>query len=556
MKKIICIIVCVVFWNCGGDSGLRIESTSDMSSASSVEKNRGNYPGFSKAIKKTSGNFDFFDGFFDKHPENINTASYTFDTEQTDDLGNVSTEKVSTTAYVNYGGMPSQVFALRDKYNVVNVHLSWDPDESYANREDLKFFLCNIDNMNDIKPIEGIDYMPVDGLKCSAESNMCAVDLSEWSKGEKNITLDVNVDQFNKNIKVGLCMQYATYWPVVYDALEVKVYDTQKFNVTLAYVGAEDHNIRKKIENRIKQTLNRAGVEIDFKQEITYRIPEDFQEESYRTRQLPKDYLYVEVDSKGAKSGCYANVRDDLFWLKSKVESDIGYGKNERRTAVILNKPTVKFWTLDKKYRPCTENLEDWPRDDGHHFYKVGILNNSEYNECQRKYPNSGEVYYGYNRDVGKMGWFNNFLQSIDGEISSYIDPKCHVLVDLDRLGSPNWKYDDTKAQRYYRTLIPSDALGIAMAAQLVGGRTGVMSFNPPDDEVVFVHELTHLCGLVDVKNPKDNLMYESNSGGTDLGNLPLRVKESSGTEQQWDCLHDEKYAEGCYDKAFRLLNF
>jgi len=61
---------------------------------------------------------------------------------------------------------------------------------------------------------------------------------------------------------------------------------------------------------------------------------------------------------------------------------------------------------------------------------------------------------------------------------------------------------------------------------------------------------------LVDVKNPKDNLMYESNSGGTDLGNLPLRVKESSGTEQQWDCLHDEKYAEGCYDKAFRLLNF
>lgn len=351
-------------------------------------------------------------------------------------------------------------------------------------------------------------------------------------------------------------MQYATYLPVVYDALEVRVYDMQTFNVTLAHVGSKNDDIKDKIKNRIDETLSHAGVEINFSQEITYRVPDDFEDISYRMRQLPKDYLYVSVDSKSTGSNCYNNVGDDLFWLKSKVESDIGYGKNERRTAVILNKPTVKFWTINKNYRPCTENLEDWPRDDGHHFYRVGILNNSKYNECQRNFPNSGEVYYGYNRDVGKMGWFNNFLQSIDGEISSYIDPQCHVLVDLDRFGSPNWKDDDTKAQRYYRTLIPSDALGIAMAAQSVGGRTGVVSFNPPDDEVVFVHELTHLCGLVDVENPKDNLMYKNNNEGTNLGNLPLRVKKASGTEQQWDCLHDEKYAEGCFDKAFRLLNF
>jgi hypothetical protein len=556
MKKIICILVCAVFWNCGGDSGLRITSESELSSNSSREKNRGNYPGFFEPTTKPSSNSSFFDGFFDRHSDAIKEITYDFDIEQTDGVGNVSNKRISTNAYVNYGGIASQVFALHDKYNVVNVHLSWDPEESYANRENLKFFLCNIDNINDIKPIDGIDYTPVDGLRCSIESNMCAIDLSDWSKGEKNITLEVNVDQHNENVKIGLCMQYAAYLPVVYDALEVRVYNTQTYNVTLAHVGKEDNGIKTKIENRIKETLNRAGVEIDFNQEITYRIPEDFEDVSYRIRQLPKDYLYVEVDSKGAESSCYreAGIGDDLFWLKSKVESDIGYGKNERRTAVILNKPSVKFWTLDGDYCPCIKNLEDWPRNDGFHTYIVGVLNNGKYNECQQKYPNSGEVYYGYNRTEGKMGWFNNFSQPIDGEISSYINPECHVLVDLDRMGSPNWK--DDKAQRYYRTLIPSGALGVAMRAQFVGGRTGLMSFNPPDDEVVFVHELTHLCGLADVSNPQDNLMYESNKGGTKLGNIPLNVKESSDTEQQWDCLHDDKYADGCHDKSHRLLNF
>lgn len=556
MKKIICILASILFWNCGGESGVRITTESNPSSNSSTEKNRGDYPGFFVHTGKKDRGIDFFDGFFDRHPEKVYSFSYEFNAEQEDQLGSISVEKTRTTAYVDYGGEASQVFALRDKYNIVKVHLSWNPDENYANREDLKFFLCNIDDLNDIKPIEDVGYESVDGLKCSIESNKCSIDQGNWSNGSIDITLEVNVNQHNKNEKVGLCMQYATYLPVVYDALEVRVYDMQTFNVTLAHVGSKNDDIKDKIKNRIKETLSHAGVEINFSQEITYRVPDDFEDISYRMRQLPKDYLYVSVDSKSTGSNCYNNVGDDLFWLKSKVESDIGYGKNERRTAVILNKPTVKFWTINKNYRPCTENLEDWPRDDGHHFYRVGILNNSKYNECQRNFPNSGEVYYGYNRDVGKMGWFNNFLQSIDGEISSYIDPQCHVLVDLDRFGSPNWKDDDTKAQRYYRTLIPSDALGIAMAARSVGGRTGVMSFNPPDDEVVFVHELTHLCGLVDVENPKDNLMYKNNNKGTNLGNLPLRVKDASGTEQQWDCLHDEKYAEGCFDKAFRLLNF
>jgi hypothetical protein len=557
MKKIICIIVCVVFWNCGGDAGFRIgDTTSDITSNSSTEKNRGNYPGFFESSQKPINKDDFFDGFFDRHPENIKNASYTFDTERTDDLGNVSVEKVSTSAYVNYGGLPSQVFALQDKYNVVNVHLSWNPDENYANREDLKFFLCNIDNMNEIKPIEGIDYISVDGLNCSAASNMCAIDLSEWSKGEKNIILDVNVNQYNKNVKIGLCMQYATYWPVVYDALEIKVYETQTFNVTLAHVGNVNGGIKEKIENRIKETLYRAGVEIDFTKEITYRIPEDFENDLYKIRQLPKKYLYVKVGSKGSESSCYKDVGDDLFWLRSKVQSDIGSGKNERRTAVILNQPTVKFWTIGKNYYPCTRNLEDWPKNDGFHTYTVGILNNEKYSKCQQKYPNSGNVFYGYNRDDGRMGWFNIYGQSIDDEISSYIDPECHVLVDLSRMGSPNWEYNDTGAQKYYRTLIPSGALGIVMAAQSVGGRTGLMSFNPPDDEVVFVHELTHLCGLADVVKSKDNVMYQSNNGGTKLGNLPLRVKDDSGIEQQWDCLHDEKNAEGCSYKAYRLLNF
>ena len=56
--------------------------------------------------------------------------------------------------------------------------------------------------------------------------------------------------------------------------------------------------------------------------------------------------------------------------------------------------------------------------------------------------------------------------------------------------------------------------------------------------------------------------MYQSKKNGTFLGNIPLKAnlsdkdKTGSGVEQQWDCLHDEKNADGCLDKAYRLLNF
>jgi len=78
----------------------------------------------------------------------------------------------------------------------------------------------------------------------------------------------------------------------------------------------------------------------------------------------------------------------------------------------------------------------------------------------------------------------------------------------------------------------------------------------------VFVHELGHLCGLSDLVNSEKNLMYEANESGKQLGNIPLKAKLSdedkygSGWERQWDCLHDEKNAEGCLDKGDRLLNF
>ena len=56
--------------------------------------------------------------------------------------------------------------------------------------------------------------------------------------------------------------------------------------------------------------------------------------------------------------------------------------------------------------------------------------------------------------------------------------------------------------------------------------------------------------------------MYEANESGKQLGNIPLKAKLSdedkygSESERQWDCLHDEKNAEGCLDKGDRLLNF
>ena len=87
------------------------------------------------------------------------------------------------------------------------------------------------------------------------------------------------------------------------------------------------------------------------------------------------------------------------------------------------------------------------------------------------------------------------------------------------------------------------------------------MSFNPPD-EVVFVHELTHLLGLSDLEEQEKNLMYKNNLKGTHLGNIPLKAKvykkneTHSGSEQQWDCLHNENNADGCLDRSSRLLDF
>ena len=233
---------------------------------------------------------------------------------------------------------------------------------------------------------------------------------------------------------------------------------------------------------------------------------------------------------------------------------------------MILNLPTVKFWTIDNNYIPCTKNLEDKPGADSPNGYIVGILNNEKYEECKRIYPSSGEVYYSYDHFDEKMHWRNSSGALIDDDISSYIDPRCHVLVDLDRFGAPNWAYNDISAQRYYRTLMSSSALGVTTPAQSVGNTSGLMSFNPPDEEV-FVHELAHLCGLSDAEKLNNNLMYKNKSGGTLLGNIPLDVslcgkdangndRKGSGMERQWDCLHDGKYADGCFDKAYRLLNF
>jgi len=59
------------------------------------------------------------------------------------------------------------------------------------------------------------------------------------------------------------------------------------------------------------------------------------------------------------------------------------------------------------------------------------------------------------------------------------------------------------------------------------------------------------------------NMALEKNSlKNATSPNIPLKAKLDdkdkfgSGMERQWDCLHDENYADGCLDQAYRLLNF
>ncbi|MCQ2053137.1 MAG: hypothetical protein MJY93_08050 [Fibrobacter sp.] len=542
MKKIICILLSLFIWNCGGGSGFSISYEQDTKGNSETQNKNYDYSEFREVNDKPKDEHGFFDGYFAKHKESIKQTSFDYDAEGSDENGNISVKHVATTAYVNYNGVPSQVLVLRNTYNAVGVHLSWDSKESYENREDLKFFLCNPDG----------NYDPID-------KDYYTIDPSEWSKGSKTQIMYVNRENVNENKTVGLCMQYKAYLPVLLDVLEARVYDSQPFSVTYVEIGKTDEETRTKIEKRIQETLNRAAVKVDLSSSEMYQIPRDFHIREFQKRSFDDNSsLYVQVGEKnGLQSRCYDKIRGDLYWIKDLVETKVAERKFERRTSVIFNLPTVKYWTIGANYRPCTDNLEDQPSTSVGE-YMVGMLNIETYDDCQRTYPEADNVYYSYFNN--KWVWKNVYGEIIDDQIETYISPDCHVILDTDRCGMAHWEHfsgqKSEAAQRYYRSLMDDKDLGVTKITRAIG-TSGLVSYNPPKNETVYVHELTHLLGLSDLENETGNLMYKDYNGmGLELNNYELRVKNTYGIERQWDCLHDERNADGCSDFKWRTLTY
>lgn len=549
MKKIIVILFCIVIWNCssgGGGAPVLDPSETTKSDGRSTEINK-NYPGFREAVDE-SGSPKYHNGYFVKHPESITSQTFEYEVEEEDENGQINVVKRKTSVYVNYNGTPSYILVLKDKYNVVNAYVTWDAKEKYENRDDLKVFFCDVGD-DKLKPINDQEFtIPED----------------EWDKGEKSLNFIVNAEDFNEDVTWGLCMKYKTNAPVLYDALQIKVYDEETYNVTYVDVEPDLGNTFDKVKGRIKETFNRAAVNVNFTSQKQYSVPGDFLESEYRKRELP-EYLYVSVASnKNTTTKCYSQIGDDLKWIKDRVENDLGKNGFERRISVTLNRSSVKYWTLNTDYLPCTENLEDIP-DDVNRTYKVGMLNIKKYGECKTNYPEADKVYLIYDKIDNKYIWKDAFGDVEN--ISNYISPECHVILDLDNNKEPNWGYEkDQKKQEaemhYYRTLIPAGSLANTKKTIPLGGNKGMVSYVPPQDEVVYVHELGHLLGLSDVDNPENNLMYYTNKGGTMLSNYPLnaRIDDYQNfkkfAEQQWDCLHNGKTADGCLDKEARLLNF
>lgn len=146
-------------------------------------------------------------------------------------------------------------------------------------------------------------------------------------------------------------------------------------------------------------------------------------------------------------------------------------------------------------------------------------------------------------------------------------DPKCHVMINRDRFQNPH--YNNTKYD--LRSIIPENALGMAVPILFGSSIGGLMSYNRPDGGIrTFMHELGHVLGLSDVQDDFNlmnwtNLEEKNKVNRHLLSSRRLKSKKCSDNQSidcsweengdvQWDCLNDMDVESTCLNVEHRRL--
>ena len=582
-------LLSLMICSCGGSSSNNASSSGSANgNGQSLNQNKLPYPGFyglspnERKEKADKEPYDFYDGYFDRHPSNIKmNGELKMDVivpEVLEAFGSGMESSSSSESDARYSVAvergtnieadcdTSELFLYSGKKNYVIVTLSWDVDEKPEYLDQHRYYLCNPKKPDEV--LFDMEYYISD---------------NEWKNGNGYVHIPLPIERPGK---YGLCRRYKDYAPVIYDVLEVKEYLGADYDVSLVNVGSEQKLKIADIEGN-KDYFYRAGVNINYRDDYgnayNYDVPRSFEDErikGFKYLNNRGDFLFVRGEFKDeyATHKCYENVKDDITLVNQKIKHDVQNDLLNKRVAIIYNKTHVRFWTFyedDNGYvRPCWNEMKADGQPKADVEYKV-IMLNMDKSECDWWYPEGGDVDYTrlyIKNSKGVWSASDGFHEYGVSEFNRIFDPECHVFIDIDRYNS----IGGTEGKPYLKSVIPGTALGLTdeILVDFEGRPIGLWAFiNPSTDIRTYMHELGHLLGLADVKS-ENNLMYwnnpkkEGEKEKTDdekyklLNNQPLTAKECAtcgwqdNVEFQWDCLNNINVSTSCLLSSHRKLDW
>ena len=586
MKVIIFFVLGILLCSCGGGGNSQNDAKRNVD-RQDINKNIDDlpYPGFYEVdsegksnLKKDNSNYR--DGYFDRHETTLRKdQTFYMDVVTREVLQDFAafdeSSSSSETAYsysvdihrginveADYG--TSDLFLLSGTTNYLEVIVSWDVDERPEELKEHKFYICD----------------PDDKKNLFDESYILSEEDWDAPKGNASMSKIIPVD---KPGKYGLCRQYKDYDPVIYDVVNVILYNGAEYDVSIINVGEEGSLSTNFIKNS-KDYFYRAGVDINYTIH-PYDTPKDFQVEEIKGSKFinyREKYLFVRgrfIDENSSGKECYKYISDDITNINERIRFDVYNNDVQKRLAVVYNKKHVKFWTFYKTPEgyvlPCYDGIEQEGRPSPDVDYKVAILN-TDLNDCEY-WNNQMDVdytrlYVKYISEEKKWIASDGFNVYGSSDFSDLFNPQCHVFVDMSYDGK--WHRENKPNESYLKSVIPESSKGITKEIESPYNKSiiGLWAFIDPLNGVrTYMHELGHLLGLSDVKSD-NNLMHwnspepEKNKN-MDLVKIMLNNRSLEATkcadciweknkEMQWDCLNGVNVSSTCYQENHRTLNW